>query len=112
MDQSSTIPLFLSVSPLSCKNGMYLRLFLLFTSSCSSNKDCLELLNFLSNEEVICAGVDIRGHRRAMATSWGGFQIPEAFHVDLQMLYRVNGLERTGMAAIAAELISDHYKSL
>ena len=67
---------------------MYLRLFLLFTSSCSSNNDCPELLNFLSNEEVICAGVDIMGDRRAMATSWGGFQIPEVFHVDLQMLYR------------------------
>ena len=47
-----------------------------------------------------------------MARCWDGFQIPEAFHVDIQMLYQVNGLERTGMAALAAELISDHYKSM
>ena len=112
MDRSSVLfPFFVSF-PVSCKNGMYLHLFLLFTSSCSSNKGCPELLNFLSNKDIICAGVDIRGDRRAMATTWGGFQIPEAFHMDLQMLYQVNRLERTGMSAMATELISDHDKSM
>ena len=46
-----------------------------------------------------------------MNKTWG-FEISEAFHVHIQMLYRVDGVERSGMAALAAELIFDHYAKM
>ena len=33
-------------------------------------------------------------------------------YVDLKILYQLDGIERTGMAAMAVELISDHYKKM
>ena len=47
-----------------------------------------------------------------MYKTWGGFEIPKAFHVDLQMLYQVDGLEKSCMDVMAIELISDHYKKM
>ena len=70
------------------------------------------MFNFLSGKQIIFVGVDIRGDKRAMARSWDGFQILEAFHVDIQMLYQVKGEERTGMATLAVDLISDHYAKM
>ena len=46
-----------------------------------------------------------------MKNTWD-FLIPEASHMDIQSLYRVDGAVRTGMATMAAELISDHYAKM
>ena len=87
-------------------------IYVYFINYCSSNKKCPVLFNFLSGKKIIFAGMDIRGDRRAMARSWDDFQITEAYHVDIQMLYQVDGVEWSGMASLAAELISYHYTKM
>ena len=47
-----------------------------------------------------------------MMTTWPGFFIPPQFHVNIQNLFRVDGVVRSGMAALANVLISNFYVSM
>ena len=65
--------------------------------------------NFLRSKGISFASVDIRGDRDVMMTAWPRFFIPPKFHVDIQDLFRVDGVVRTGMAVLADALISNFY---
>ena len=48
----------------------------------------------------------------AMKTTWG-FEIPDNFHVDIQDIYYIKGSPgRSGMAALAGEIIDETYKNM
>ena len=47
-----------------------------------------------------------------MWTTWPGFFIPPQFHVNIQNLFRVDRVVRSGMAALANVLISNFYVSM
>ena len=48
----------------------------------------------------------------AMKTTWG-FEIPDNFHVDIQDIYYIKGSTgRSGMAALAGEIIDKTYKNM
>jgi hypothetical protein len=67
------------------------------------------LRTFLQDQGITFVGVDIRSGSRLIKKEW--IYIPQHKHIDIQDIYKIDGRERSGMAAIAAKLIDPKFKT-
>jgi elongation factor P hydroxylase len=66
-------------------------------------------MTFLKDQGITFVGVDIRSDSRLLKKEW--IYIPPNKHIDIQDIYKIDGRERSGMAAIAAKLIDPKFKT-
>ena len=79
---------------------------------CRPKEHCEALFRLFHSRLCKFVCVDIRADRMAMKKTWG-FEMPDNFHVDIQDIYYIKGSTgRSGMAALAGEIIEETYKNM
>ena len=68
-------------------------------------------MDFLVNNGIHFASVDITNDKIKMMSTWG-IEIPADCHIDLQDLIQFRYAEKTGMADMAAVLIDPEYAGM
>jgi hypothetical protein len=70
-----------------------------------------KLRKFLSDDDITFVGVDIRNDSWLLKNEW--LHIPCHKYIDIKDIYKIEGRQRAGMAALAALLEKNlHYASL
>ena len=77
---------------------------------CSSDKNCPALMDFLCSG-IRFASVDINNDKIKMRKSFN-IEIPAAFHIDIQDIFRPRNQQRTSMVHMAVDLIDDYYADM
>jgi ribonuclease D len=67
------------------------------------------LTTFLQDQDITFVGVYIRSDSRLLKKEW--IHIPQHKYIDIQDIYKIEGRDRAGMAAIAAKLIDPKFQT-